>query len=116
MKITKKLPKRFKERFLKALRSGKYFQGNGSLRTVETDYDWDSKKTIKIVRHCCLGVACDIQEIKKVWGATMIPNKDKYMAVPALLRGNGEISNKLALMNDSGKSFKQIATWIEKNL
>lgn len=37
-------------KWVEALRSGKYKQGTGALKTVENGMEW----------HCCLGVACEV--------------------------------------------------------
>lgn len=88
-----------KRRWLKALRSGKYKQGKEVLYD-ETD---DS--------YCCIGVLCRITErIPKdacSWG----------MHGWETLEGmSHEQGIKLAEMNDKGRSFKQIANYIEKHL
>lgn len=112
-----KLPKAFKNKWIKALRSGDYQQCGGKLYNGEG--------------YCCLGVACKILHPKiKLEGKGVISKKElgnsyKNIKVPKLLHGYGNMNNvegnlvvnKLAGMNDSGKySFKRIATWIEKNL
>ena len=91
---------------VKALRGGKYAQGQGRLR-------YDDK-------FCCLGVLCDIREPlnwdekKRIHGAASALN------LPGHIRTNVGLSNEdtrmLADMNDCGDSFEQIATWIEKTL
>jgi hypothetical protein len=95
-----KLPKAKKNKWIKALRSGKYEQGSGQL--CETMYNGDKY-------YCCLGVAKQIrlcQERKGSYNSLV-----SYNFIPA------EIQSKLTDMNDSKMwSFKKIATWIEKNL
>ena len=44
-------------KLVRALRSGKYKQGEAALRREEDDYD----------EFCCLGVACTISEIPLKW-------------------------------------------------
>lgn len=101
-----KLPPKFKARWLEALRSGKYEQTIGTLHYKS--------------RYCCLGVACKIQG----YSDDLIDNaclpfqiKDEIRKVPKLLKtpGNRSVA-KVADMNDDGKSFEQIADWIEQNL
>lgn len=112
-----KLPKTFKTKWLKALRSGKYIQGESKL----------CKKEGKEIQYCCLGVACSLVGISD---KTLIKSEAGYISsasnqnlpircinkTPKLLRSESGIPEKLALMNDDGKSFKVIANWISKNL
>lgn len=116
MKIDNKevrLPKKFKAKWLEALRSGKFKQGNSML------YDEQSNS------YCCLGVSCkivhpkiDINQEEWILSHLFVDIKSK---VPKILRSeDNEVVQKLSNMNDgfkeSKKSFKQIARWIEKNL
>jgi hypothetical protein len=118
-----RLPKRFKAKWIKALRSGKYEQGSNFLVYL----DWDNTKTF-----CCLGVACVITGIKEKniydLGLIEITNKKEeklFKDIPKILKGSSEeddvlynpLIKKLTQMNDSGKwSFNRIATYIEKYL
>lgn len=102
-----------KKKWLKALRSGDYKQGTGQLR--------DSTDCF-----CCLGVLCDVQG-RRWWkqkgtGEWTIgsgdqqdwlgPNNEK------LTRDIGGHKHRVELirMNDCGKSFEQIAQYIEHYL
>lgn len=110
----KKLPKRFKTKWLKALRSGEYKQGHYFLVSTPT-YEEKEKK------YCCLGVACNMLGAFKKNSTrryNYIPARMmKSYKVPKQLIGDNPLTNKLATMNDSnGYSFKRIANWIEKNL
>lgn len=120
----KKLPKQFKKRWIAALRSGKYTQGVGRLGQS------NNGKYL----HCCLGVACEIVGVPRqvisrnnmIMSSTLLNNSE----IPVILksvenakvtlptkRGNiYTVCDKLAKMNDSGKSFERIANYIEKNL
>lgn len=114
--------KAVKEKWLKALRSGGYKQTQGCLKD-ENGY-------------CCLGVLCDIHsKTIKEKGYKFLPLGDHYRylrcgstlpeevqewsnlidrdGVGAFKYKNGK-SEDLASLNDSGKSFKQIANIIEK--
>jgi hypothetical protein len=71
---------------------------------------------------CCLGVAGDVckiplKDMNKVGTFWYYKQKNK---IPLILFGNITKDNmvvcKLTNMNDDGKSFKRIATWIEKYL
>lgn len=127
-----KLPKKFKAKWIKALRSGKYKQGTEYLKYIETDID-DNFKETKEIRYCCLGVACEIAGAKvpykkhdlvalpnwgeKIRGISKLPEmlvnkeKDEWGCIE-----EKPLLSKLATMNDKGESFEQIADWIEKHL
>lgn len=87
-----KLPPATKTLWLAALRGGKYRQGIGRL-TRDGLY-------------CCLGVLADVLELT-IKNTYALLDKD-IIPLP--------IQHKLASMNDSGKSFGDIADWIEANL
>ena len=124
------------EKWLKALESGKYEQGNGKL--------------CKDNKYCCLGVACDVLGLKKVVGNTGAIKyfdrdgqnnanySDSYLPMGiseeiGLLGDNGELkyqelfhealkekgydllfTNTLASYNDEGATFEQIAYAMRK--
>jgi len=110
-----RLPKEFKEKWIAALRSGEFKQNtDGYLQDEEN-------------RYCCLGVACKIAHPKlKIEGLCLIDIENfdqaqlKRIKVPSILKGDcsesDSVVQKLTTMNDSGKSFKTIAAYIEKNL
>lgn len=102
-----KLPKTFKTKCLKALRSGKFKQTTGVLHDE--------------IGYCCLGVACKIAHPKLNLGNAEVIELDNsdITKVPDILKGtahNNKVVNRLATMNDNGKSFKYIASYIEKYL
>lgn len=99
--------------WIKALRSGKYKQGTGKLCLLG--------------RYCCLGV------LAKIKG--MLDHNDMFMRNPNSLtdvseegcivhhylpmgepNGIGLTQNTLMEMNDHGKSFDEIADFIEANM
>jgi len=106
-----KLPLKFKKKWLKALRSGEYEQCTGRLHD-------DGK-------YCCLGVA---NHLHGVSNKTMDGNpktgcaKEYFGCVPKYMealqdrKDDQSHSMNLIRMNDGGKSFKQIAEYIQKNL
>lgn len=110
-----KLPIEFKEKWLSALRSGEYKQGKGKLFAEDNTY-------------CCLGVAahlCGVPNYKLLNMAyvdnnqfieTRIPPPEGYPREITMTSTGSEIAKKLAVMNDDGKSFIEIADWIEANL
>lgn len=95
-----KLPKKFKAKWVAALRSRKYIQGSEYTLSPNGHY-------------CCLGVAEAVAGVPPTEGAHFVYSQK----VPSCIRGTGGLANKLATLNDSGNwSFGKIATWIEKNL
>jgi hypothetical protein len=111
-----------KAKWLEALRSGKYKQGTGYLRTFADEF-------------CCLGVLADIngeqwQRPGKKTGRTeyfLVDSSDKIL--PEKFGSLGpkydkeikpDYRAKLMMMNDwalgGGNSFDDIADWIEKNV
>lgn len=101
-----------KAKWVEALRSGKYQQGNGSLREGD--------------KYCCLGVACDLVN-SDAWLPvaeglyTFKHEGERHMmiwplAVQTMFGLDYAQSNKLWNMNDSSQSFAEIADYIEKNL
>lgn len=101
-----------KAAWLTALRSGEYKQGHNLLRR-------DKNNTTVI---CCLGVLCDISHsgqwdeynwywINGIRSQTILPAPLQDIAHISL-----ETADLLAVMNDSGKSFAEIADYIEANL
>lgn len=112
------MDKAIKEKWLEALRSGKYEQCTGQL--VEEKIKWPDEGPTGQFCYCCLGVLGEITQ------KDFIKNVDELsldngggllcydIAEPMGLKG--DIQSKLAEMNDDGKSFDQIADWIEENL
>lgn len=101
---------KYKNSWIKALRSGKFKQGIGVLR----DYDTNT--------FCALGVLCHISGVPLVYNTqTKEIRYDKQLTSlsPRLLTEfqiDGETHDKLTGMNDLDKNFKQIADWIEEHL
>lgn len=103
-----------KQKWVKALRSGEYKQGTGQLRNSKAEY-------------CCLGVLCDLVEPNQ-WhrdangrgdeADTGMPRsalQQKFgLNKPCSRSSANTIADKLASMNDNGKSFEEIANWIER--
>lgn len=111
-----KLPVHFKNRWVKALRSGNYEQCQSSL------YDGNG--------YCCLGVAgaiCGVPKERMDFAGLLTEDHIPFQEVkkiPKLLRGENskedpnynELVKILTEMNDKGKSFKYIASYIERYL
>jgi hypothetical protein len=112
-------------KWVKALRSGKYKQGEGLLK--------NTTKNGK-AEYCCLGVLSEVCHIKSELEGVELPfdfypelDLDSETGTPCDDYGDIskiEVKDKkgvkrsfynLSAANDSGISFKRIATWIEKN-
>lgn len=98
--------KQLRDKWIKALRSGKYKQTTGVLKSGD--------------HYCCLGVLCKVAGkrinaeemnldnrpvLRKLRDALEL-GEEKDMNVQCVLTG----------MNDDGKSFKTIANWIARNV
>lgn len=111
----------FKKKWLDALRSGEYKQGYGRLRSSDD-------------RFCCLGVLCHVAKVKSEkisyeeamrlgWGPDAAntytyDGEPGFLSAP-LLEKFGITYDEgwdLAIKNDEGRSFKDTADYIEKNL
>lgn len=104
---TDKLPKAFKNKWIKALRSGDYKQGKLKLYNKEFD------------SYCCLGVAAYLCGVRDFKGLTFIKKGIGLRGIskiPDLLKGDSGIPKGLASMNDRGYSFDEIAGYIKENL
>lgn len=106
------MDKKLKAKWLKALRGGRYRQTRDHLK-ADGGY-------------CCLGVLANIQGAKWKWEES---EDDLCPTIAGQRAFNGgllfprhagglrkDTMNKLANMNDDGKSFKEIADYIEANL
>jgi hypothetical protein len=99
-----------KGEWLVALRSGDYPQGRCQLRSKHNKF-------------CCLGVLCEISG-KTTWQPN--PDSEGYIylgsagvlpkAVAEAAKIEPEVQSMLIAKNDAGRSFAEIADWIEKNL
>lgn len=109
------MEKTVKEKWVKALRSGKYVQGRNGLRKKTLDNDVD--------QFCCLGVLCDVIDSSK-WQEREDYSYIDYNGSSAYLpieiskeqKILAETEYKLTVMNDSETSFAKIADYIEENL
>ena len=116
-----KMEPKAKAAWLAALRSGDYQQGSGRLREGSL--------------YCCLGVLCNLgASAKEKWHAYDVVQNVFYYGLDGDLFGmekalnyppkdvaekaglSNEAANILGKMNDAGKSFGDIANWIEENL
>jgi hypothetical protein len=114
-----------RERWIEALESGRYKQTDGTLREVNG----------KNASYCCLGVLCDLEMEKgQRWTSshgsefvikplfTDVPTEvpfGGYVDYPPdsilkKLKVSDDLAKTLADMNDSGKTFKDIAAFLRK--
>lgn len=99
-----------KAKWLEALRSGKYKQGQTFLRQAN--------------RYCCLGVLCDLDGAGWISNGSPCPTyKSSDGEVHVLLNDrinrlniDRELCGRVSGKNDSGESFDEIADWLEENL
>lgn len=102
----------WRDKWITALRSRKYTQGQGRLRV-----DMGAGK----FSYCCMGVLCDVvapQEWKEDSShSTAYSTSFPSHTVVQVTGFDRQQEQHLAMLNDSeGKSFDQIADWIEANL
>jgi hypothetical protein len=99
-----------RQRWLEALRSGKYDQGKSWLRQGDS--------------FCCLGVLCDLVD-PTGWRPGALVYSYSVADHTSILPGMTKVAtgldsavdlDKLMSMNDNGQSFAQIADWIEANI
>lgn len=120
----KKLPKRVKAKWVKALRSGKYQQGRLDLKAVDH---------LGNTRYCCIGVLCELLNPESLHKGKMnhnagLPGPSTFKPeVESVLRqsiskgdSKHHLMGYLANVNDGrremARSFAEIADWIQENL
>lgn len=98
------LKKIYKAKWIRALRSGKYKQAQEIL------YDPKTRG------YCCLGVAKRIFKLKKYTCKNEV--SDEVLSAKSLeqMRLTDKEQRTLASMNDEGRTFEQIANYIQKHL
>jgi len=121
----KKMDAKWKKRWLKALRTpadqGGYIQGKGALvQENRSHYVLDGLQHYSaepVDLFCCLGVLTNLMVEKKcdvggkAWDSSYMSTKASNIA------DLGYRARKtVAVMNDNGTSFGEIADWIEVNL
>ena len=106
-----KLPKKFKQNWIEALRSGEYKQGRHTLFSKGIEND----------KYCCLGVAAHVLGIPKsvyrrygcLSGLYIKSRSEHKNKIPKVFQKDSVMQNTLVKMNDNqNKSFKQIANYI----
>jgi|HubBroStandDraft_4_1064222.scaffolds.fasta_scaffold00027_30 hypothetical protein len=97
-----------KKKWVKALRSGRYKQTDSQL------YD------ARIDAHCCLGVLCRVVRAERDGEAFIWDGEIDALELPLPLLAHvgmdGAQMGEVAKMNDDGKTFKEIANYIERQL
>jgi hypothetical protein len=126
--LPKKMTADLKQRWLDALRSGRYQQTTGILSRYLDHED-------EVCGYCCLGVLCDIIDPRwspktgnaRYWAA-LPDNERAYPYLSQLLGASPNIMTevdakaldpriKLVDLNDTQqKNFRVIADWIERNI
>lgn len=110
--VRKKLDPIVKQKFIEALRSGKFTQGHNSL--VKISINGDKK-------YCCLGVLCEISGMKEADQSYEYNNYHYVSRLPPGFRNKINMSDNtqytLMTFNDFDEmNFNQIADWIEENI
>lgn len=113
--------KKIKQKWVKALLSGEYVQTKGKLKTSENNF-------------CCLGVLCDLAQKEGIGAWVKVLNHEEFLVgedssmdtLPSKVMEWAGIESKwgfyksahnfttLAHENDTGKTFKQIASDIKE--
>ena len=102
-----RLPEKFRENWIKALKSDKYEQTQGALCDIS-----DAKSS-----YCALGVACKVlgyadEDLDGVLGFS---SKDMWNKIPNNLKDKDELCGIIVEMNDDEcLDFNKIAGWIEQ--
>lgn len=100
-----------KKKWVDALRSGRYKQGKQTLKSSNG--------------YCCLGVLCVTQGLKFKTDANddvcLHNYPDTYVNLPRVIRQSLGLSSRhqlrlIEMNDDEGKTFKEIASWIERFL
>ena len=98
-----KLPQEFKEKWVTALRSGKYEQGKGRLKNGLGEY-------------CCIGIFCEVNNIPYN-ETSMLDQRGDEIGYKPLQDFIGPKTDILWRKNDTNnESFSEIADYIEKEL
>jgi hypothetical protein len=97
--------KKNKRKWIDALRSGKYKQGKGRLKTEDA--------ILLTNKHCCLGVACEIGITNPQNNFSLINNSGLCNPTEFITL---DMQYYLSTLNDEGQTFEEIANYIEKNL
>ena len=102
-----RLPEKFRENWIKALKSDKYEQTQGALCEIS-----DANSS-----YCALGVACKVlgyadEDLDGVLGFS---SEDMWNEIPMNLKDRDELCGMIVEMNDDEcLDFNKIADWIEQ--
>jgi len=98
-----------RNKWIEALRSGEYKQGQNMLVVAEEGVE----------KHCCLGVLCKVLGLPDARigrYATLLAFQDGFESDNLDIGLPRDEREYLANMNDDGHTFWQIADYVEKNL
>lgn len=107
-------------KWIEALESSKYLQGEGYLCSKGTEEDSGD-------RYCCLGVACEVIGVEKkdvpggcyeyqgYRGQLTSDLRDKIGLASGMGAKIGDEAKSLAIMNDDGTTFAEIARILREN-
>lgn len=95
-----------KARWIEALRSGKYQQAAHTLRKPDSN------------EFCCLGVLCEIEGMDWAKDSSGFYKASQSVTPTPVRQANlsAQQAHRLADMNDAGRSFEEIADYIEREI
>lgn len=106
-------------KFISALRSGKYKQTTGNLAEVSDETVLADHGLFHPINYCALGVLAEISGFKKELDGDNITFAGEEQIFNETMRKkvglSEEIHDEIFNMNDDGASFKKIASFLEKN-
>lgn len=122
------MKRELRDRWVKALRSGKYKQAIGRLKGPQKKSQHTANRQVD--GYCCLGVLLDIDHPEGWYDDSFgraahalasksgHSTKGQYINPSTALRLGlpAGLQKTLGKLNDSGKSFKEIATYIEDTI
>lgn len=107
----RKMSAAIKRKWVNALRSGKFTQGVGALRTSTKEM---RSEGLEKPCFCCLGVLCEVTGTKYRAGADYfnMPSREAKQRLGL----DDAVADRLAGLNDEGMSFRKIARIIEREV
>lgn len=106
-------------KFITALRSGKYKQTTGNLAKISEEKVWTDHGICSEVNYCALGVLAEVSSFKRSLDGDNITFNGEDSTLNEYMRKKiglpQSIHDEIFQLNDDGASFRKIATFLEKN-